>query len=326
MHKTMPLFKPIIVLLIPFTIVFNAHTMHDNPHVLIIPGIKSWENNQEYIAKIIGVPTNNTTQLTSCYFPFADLGQENCIKPIKSQLQSTQYTNNCLIYAISQGTATLLNYLGNPKNTNKTNRIKCLILEAVLASSNSAIEHTISNKLKLKCLMRLPFAYYWMPYLSKVPYPFYSPAGIQPIKSIEHIPLDIPIILIHAQRDPVLSYNDACALYYRLKLIGHNKIYFINTLDKQHAKLLESYQDKQKIIRQILNTHNIIKSDEDFTADLSPYQPDQEQFKNAYENLMHKEKNHEFIASPRFFYPLLGTLATTTIALSWIMWKYNQLV
>lgn len=75
---------------------------------------------------------------------YSDLGQRRCINLLRDALAQHPEHQNIVVYAASQGTATVLNYLAqNPSEK----RIKGLVLQAPLSSGNSSIVHTIRGHL-----------------------------------------------------------------------------------------------------------------------------------------------------------------------------------
>lgn len=260
--------------------------------VYAIPGQNGTRSEPSYIKSIVG----QDVRVISVATPktLTDLGQYFCQRYLDSALK--EQNQKGIIYATSQGTATALNYLAKKDHGKK---IKALVLEAVLASGNSAIFHTVNGPLmNMHFVESLPGAYYWLAYLASLFLPGYRPAGQQPIKSITNIPKEIPIIIIHSVRDNQISYNDACALFYGLRMMGNANVYLITKNSHKHSQLIESEYEKN-IIRQILIKHNLLKVSPIFEQqelmNLNQFQPDHEQFKQIYDDLIAKEKNHEII-------------------------------
>jgi hypothetical protein len=102
-------------------------------------------------------------------------------------------------------------------------KIKAVILEAALASGNSAIFHTATGRLmNMRWLNNIPGSYYVAPYFGAIACPGYRPSGQQPIWSVDNIQSNIPIIIIHSENDLQLPFYGACALYYRLRINGND--------------------------------------------------------------------------------------------------------
>lgn len=268
-----------------------------------IPGQNWGGSGSPYIDQIlmnchpIDVPEDkrlNVVSVATPRFPHIDLGQDQCIKLLEQAIEQNP-SDNGLIYATSQGTATALNYLGHAKSHD---HIKALVLEATLASGNSAIRHTMRNLRGLKkygWVTDLPAADYWNPYAAKAIFPRYWPGGKQAIKSIEHIVnTDKPIVIIHSKGDTQLSYSDACALYYGLRKNGNKNTYFISCEGPDHLYILQSNYFFKPALTTILAKHGILPNSRQ-DVELAPYQPDPEQFRKQYEELRAKEAKHEFV-------------------------------
>lgn len=70
----------------------------------------------------------------------ADFGQNRCLHYLKKILSENKVGRR-IVYAASQGTATVLNYVAHEGNK----AIKAFVLEGVLVSANSAIEHILRS-------------------------------------------------------------------------------------------------------------------------------------------------------------------------------------
>jgi len=259
--------------------------------VYAVPGQNGLGSESDYIKGVLG----KDTKIVKVATPerFRDLGQSFCERHMSEAFEKNDNKQGAIVYATSQGTATSLNYLAD---TDKGKKIKALILEATLASGNSAIYHTVTGPLmNMNICTKIPFSYYLLPYAANFFMPGYRPAGKQPIKSIDAIPTDIPIVIIHSKNDMQLSYDDACALYYGLRSKGNDNVYFIHKEDCGHVRILES-EDERNIIKRVLKKHGLmvgILSVEE--ADLSAYQPDPMQYKAHYDDLIAKETRHTYI-------------------------------
>lgn len=234
-------------------------------------------------------PRTNVVHVSTPRYPFADLGQDQCMKRLHQAIEHTPTDNGC-IYALSQGAATALNYVAH----NECPDIKSLLLEGTVASGNSAICYSVKKRYVGEWAAQLPAAYYWTPYLVKGGFPTYWPGGKQPIKSIDRIVnTDKVFILMHARKDLVVSYDDSCALYYGLHKNGNKNTYLISSDLEQHVYLLQD-SSSYLAVRTILSKHGIAPNKYD-AVDLAAYQPDPEQFRKQYEELRAKETKHELL-------------------------------
>jgi len=227
------------------------------------------------------------------------LGQNQCMKYLDEKMIALQQDNKVekiVIHASSQGTATALNYVA--KNPTK---VSAIILEAVLASGNSAVHHTVKNMI-LPGAEKLPCSYYWMPYCAKVTFPWYNPGGTQAIFSAENIPTNVPIILIHSVKDPQLSYSDALAVYHALRKAGNPNIYLITVKEHGHVFMLKRSTEEVALINTIFKNHNLPYSEKALQGfekiELSKFQPSLEATKQHFDDLVTKELIHQKTIAP----------------------------
>lgn len=223
----------------------------------------------------------------------SDLGQDKCMNALHNAMQQDTSTLDALVHASSQGTAALLNFIAH---YGKDKRFKCLLLEGALISGNRAITHMLRGPQgEYGLIMDVPFSDHFVPYLAQcLRFPFYSPAGKQPIKSLEKIPKDLPVIIAHTKEDPKLSYDDACALYYGLKLHGNENVYLLPKSGSKHVHILE--ESDTPVIHAILKKHGLISGDTQAgDVDLSAYQPDHAQFASLYEDILAQEHSREVV-------------------------------
>jgi predicted alpha/beta hydrolase family esterase len=303
------------LIIISYLFYFNSTFSMQQPQgltVYAIPGQNGLGSEPHYIQYVLQPYEANPLEIIEVPTPGlgADLGQNNCIRLLANAIEKqTRQHQNTILYATSQGTATALNYIAHSQDKNPQNKIDGLVLEATLGSGNSAIHHTVSGPLMgLSTLARIPFSYYWMPYVSKLLMPFYWPGGKQPIKSIEKISTDLPIVIIHSEKDPQLSFNDACALYYGLRKNGNDNVYLIPFKGMRHIQILRDSEREAQVVREILAKHVLLQKKQ--TIDLSAYQPNPQQFKIQYDALVAREKWHN-----RLKY-LLGTSACAVSAIT----------
>lgn len=290
--------------------------------VYAIPGQNRSGSEIDYVEQVLQRDDQNHLELIQVGTPTlgADLGQNNCIKLLSNKVKEVRTYKNAIIYATSQGTATALNYIAQTQNKKSENKIDGLVLEATLSSGNSAILHTVAGPIGLDLLTRLPFSYYWIPYLAKIRMPLYWPGGKQPIKSIERIPTDLPIIIMHSDSDREIPFSNACALYYGLRNAGNNNVYLLPFKGAGHIQILNGHPQAAQIVREILTKHTLLKKEQTI-KNFSRFQPDPEHFKANYDALIAREKWHE-----RLKYVLgTGACAASAIAIKALCTKYGLL-
>lgn len=166
-----------------------------------------------------------------------DLGQKNCIKVFHERFtkeisQTIENEDQKFTFCgVSQGAATLINWLAANKNMQK--RVAALILEGPLVNVNDTALHCVDNYFtifrKLSLPLPIPFMRYWLPWALKLRFPTYNPLGTQALTSacrLDEIPENAPIIIIHNKGDKIVSINDARKLYTTLRK-KHDKTYIL---------------------------------------------------------------------------------------------------
>ncbi|MBY0352729.1 hypothetical protein K2W90_00015 [Candidatus Babeliales bacterium] len=241
---------------------------------------------KEYVAQQLSISGKTIVYVDGPLSAQADFGQQHCQEYFKKSYESIDTRNGYIIHATSQGTATVLNFLAN--NPEAQENLKALILEAPMASGNSAIAHHVGIPL----VEDFPL----VPYLAKlIHFPGYRPSGMQAIKSIDQlINKNIVIILAHSTHDRILPYSGACALYYGLKELGHCNVYFISKAGWDHTEVLNG----ESVVKTILAKHDLVLSaDASESSDLSAYQPDHKGFwyRRAYKVIRFIEGMHTVI-------------------------------
>lgn len=286
--------------------------------IYVIPPLGGfYDKNHHKYYMMTAIGGSNIKTIIPVEDPFvlcADLGQSNCIKGVRKTFVEHKL-DNAIIYAQSQGGATALNYLADE---GRDSQIKALVLEAPVVSGNSAIMHTLKCMGFLSLINRIPFSYYWMPYCAKLLFHRYWPAGKQPIKVTNNIPTNIPIIIIHSRNDPQVPYHDGCALYHALRAQGNNNVYFITINSDWHIDMLS--EGERPIIQAILRKHNLIENIKKLSKkkkiNLDEYQPDHSQYKELYNELVRKERNHQRIG--------YGLIAGTAFLSCAVLYKIYQ--
>ncbi len=171
------------------------------------------------------------------------------IRNFETQLES-QFDSNLTLHGVSRGAITIILWLAQLQK--KQERIKCVTLEGVLdleKSENSAINHTVENKnnMILNKIPYLPFARFWLPRCMKIfSSPTYNPLGKYVLSSAKKLP-KIPMVIMHAIKDPDVSINNARKLYIELFKHGNKNAYLIEVPANTHFNVLDACDpDKQK--------------------------------------------------------------------------------
>ncbi len=239
-----------------------------NFHNILLPGQNGLAGNGWEIDGIINGMNNdhsNITHIKTLLSWKIDLGQGNCVRDFDQKLNkktSSIVDSKFLLYGISQGTATLINWLAQQSHSDQEKKIGCLFLQSVLGSGNSAIVHTLSN---VPLITYLPFARALIPICAKFFFPTYNPLGKSVFKSASKISPNIPVIIMHCTNDPQLSINDARNLYCILKKSSNNVYLFENDHTKLrycHFDTLRGLENDKKIkkitaLQAIYKKHNV---------------------------------------------------------------------
>lgn len=218
---------------------------------IILPGQNGCGGQTYEDYKIINTPFfNHYETLKNC--SKIDLGQQNCVAHFDQQLQDDVIAKKkkLLLYGISQGTSTLLNWLSQKPKEEQNKLVGCIFLESVLGNGNSAILRTLQTQ--VTPLAYIPFARYFLPIASKLFFPSYKPFGMQAINSSAQISSDIPVIIMHNKNDFQLSINDARKVYCSLRENNNNNAYLIE-LDNgdKHLNILSGSSNKDLILAAI---------------------------------------------------------------------------
>lgn len=222
---------------------------------------------------------------------YVDLGQNYCIHDFTESvavIMDNDLAGQAVVFACSQGSASAINSI--VKNKNET--IKALIIEGILTSGNHAIIRNFEKK--MHGVSQIPLSSYVLPYVAKILYPFYSPAGDQALLNIEKLPKDLLVIMLHCKNDPKVSFDEARAFYAGLRKNG-NPVYFISKDSPeghQHDGLFYSddneYSKEVATINCILKQHGLPYAENTPDVDLEEYQPEPDF--DVYEALVEKEK------------------------------------
>ena len=229
---------------------------------------------------------------------FPDLCQHGCIRYLEKTMKTLQQDDTVetiILHASSQGTGTAINYVSKHPD-----KVKMIFCEGMLPSGNSAILWTTQRI--LAGIARIPASYYWLPYLAKIVFPFYAPAGEQAVLNVDKVK-NIPIVVIHCTNDPELSYTDAEAFYAGLRQYDTNKSkYFVpvQSTSGGHVNLVKPGSDHARAFHKILQTHNLPHMSGHGDAavasiDVKRYQPLPKE--HLYDNLIERELRLRMIDS-----------------------------
>lgn len=259
---------------------------------------------------VVNTQEENTSHYQTLRGPNIDLGQNNCIADFERQYSNDQKAKNKarLFYGVSQGTATLTNWLAQKTHKEQNETAKLLVLEGVLGSGNSGIQHTIASS-PYAFATYFPFARLWLPLATKVAaFRSYNPLGKTAIASAKKLSPQLPIVIMHNKGDKQLSINDAREYYCTLREQGNNNAYLMETDNgNAHFDVLSSYYRvdnyperiaKIQALQAIYRQHNLPASSETSAGDeknpalAQQYQPTVQEVRqrisstNGYKNIL----------------------------------------
>jgi len=269
------LIRPFVATAITFLVGFSSLDLHADPntaqmnHIIFAPGLYNKGSRtfgcipaKLQTSSSILAPNNPVKSIDSIGYDSqtsayslalllekirTDLGQENCIKvfheKFTKEIDPIAENQKFTFYGVSQGAATLINWLAENKNMQE--KVAALILEGPLVSANSTAIHCVDNYLtifrKLSLPLPIPFMQYWLPWALKLRFPTYNPLGIQTLTSackLNKIPDDAPIIILHNKGDKIVSINDARKLYTILREKHENTHIFEIDNGEKHINVL----------------------------------------------------------------------------------------
>lgn len=169
-----------------------------------------------------------------------------------------------VLFGESRGASAILNGLGSlgPQQ----NHVIAAVLDSPFDTVNSVIDYQISRLgLQLLGLAAKRFE-------RAIPYFCwnYDPNGIQPIKSIENIDPNTPMLFIASAQDTVVPYKCSVELYKKLFEQGHENVYLLPLAEGKHGWIMQGPQKElyRDVIHAFYQKHKInhgIESD-----DISP--------------------------------------------------------
>lgn len=168
---------------------------------------------------------------------FVNLGQELDIKRLAFVLDHACQSipdHKFILTGVSRGAATIINYAA----LNQPSSIAALILESPFDTLKNVIKHLLRR-----------FCVNWIPYSKEIAYkiakknfPLLNIDGIVPLDVINRINKEIPILIIHSQRDKTISINSSRNLYSMLIRAGHAHVYLLELASGDHGKLLQGIE------------------------------------------------------------------------------------
>lgn len=155
------------------------------------------------------------------------MGQGPDIQAVQTTIETVPNSQSLIIYGCSRGAAATINYVAQHNPTN----IKALVLDACPADIPGGTG-IILAKLGIDPENALT--------VFKTIFPGYPENSIPPINAIKNITnKDLPILLIHAQNDKRVSYQNSLMLYQEFKRQGFRNLHIIILPEGRHSFLLQ---------------------------------------------------------------------------------------
>lgn len=139
----------------------------------------------------------------------------------KSSIEHNQEAN-IILFGVSRGAATIINYAGKEKPTN----IKAIIVESPFAHIDDALT-SMYGFLSLE-LKRKIFNYF---------HSVFDFNAEHPIDFVSQINPSIPVAFICSKADAIVPYESTMRLYKALKNAGHENIHLLVLESGEHARI-----------------------------------------------------------------------------------------
>lgn len=275
----------------------DAESQGNALKVYVVPGLGGHREdealkNERYSNMLFNVDDGKTdVTITYIVSPARyGLGQKKCTRYVKRAIEQDiakdakegkQYDQRVLL-AFSQGAATVANLM--QEDGLKIPNLKIMLVEGLFLSANDALHDSIhgARSESYGFLKELPYLRYWLPLFAQmVKFPYYKPAGPQPIHALSAIPKDLPLVIIHGTRDQRVDHDEnARVVYSWLRQQGKDNVYLISkegsdeaiAQEKDHVTVLG--QEDVPAVHAILRKHNILPAkQDDKQIDLAQFQP-----------------------------------------------------
>lgn len=162
-----------------------------------------------------------------------NLGQQADIDRLRYAYYKTRQelpNHGIVLTGISRGAVTALNCMA----LHNLDNILAMVLESPFDTFNNVVKHLLRR-----------FHIGWIPFSRKLAiryikktFPTFDINGIFPINVAHMIPLNMPILLVHAQTDRTIPIKSSRLIYCALLASGHTNVYLLELEEGNHGKLI----------------------------------------------------------------------------------------
>jgi pimeloyl-ACP methyl ester carboxylesterase len=223
------------------------------------------------------------------------LGQETDMNRLGEAIEATN-SDNVLVFGVSRGAATAINYAGLVGNE----KVKGIILEAPFAKISDVLENLLRQQYLVS---HIPFFGSATHLFTAALFPRYDRYGPQPENSVDKIDPTIPIVFFHSKKDKVTPVSSSRRLYIKrvkqlAKLGMVNNAYLVEFENGRHAYCLKDRAEIGELFQNF--THAFAKEygfayNEEFAAkiDIKQYQPTVDQVETRGKTTYSKLHSHK---------------------------------
>lgn len=172
----------------------------------------------------------------------ANVAQGKDIETMHKVLRRYRNNKDIIGYGYSRGAATWITALGSNDLPTDVTLPKALILEAPFATIQSTSLFSFIKETMDSILQTFPYA---RTLRNKITHAIFNGFiqqhnvdGTQPINVVNKIDRSIPILLVHAQDDPIIPINDTRKIYLKLVKSGRKNVYLLELPKGGHGLCL----------------------------------------------------------------------------------------
>lgn len=150
---------------------------------------------------------------------------------IIEQVRKNYPERKIILYGVSRGASTIINYLGSKQFT-PFEKIAAAILESPFSHVKNVIKNITSPLGLIPCCTTLNYAGF------RCLFPNHKSEGQHPVELVMDTPNNIPVTFIASKKDRLISYKDTLKLYATMFFNEHPQASFLLLDHGAHAKIL----------------------------------------------------------------------------------------